>query len=532
MRGAASGFGLAPFGRTAYRHGLVIAVADFNSGAVALLIAGGAVGVLFAIVLAVRFAASFPALPTPGPETQELGAEPPAVANLLVNRCSVTAAAEAATLVDLAARRHLELFEAGPDHFVVRLRPDQPDELTAYETQILELVQAKATGGSAPLEAILLEDSEAQSWRGRFEKAVIRDAKGRGLLRGRWSRLDWTLFATLAAAAFLLIAAGLYAAHVEQTARLANARSSSKRFTRDDWWWVAIVAWGVVLAGIASLRSIRYSAAGREAAARWLGVRRFLRHDASFGDAPPAAVAIWGRLLSYGAALGVARTTSAAIPLAVEGRATAWSRYGGDWHQVHIEYPKHFGYGQRPWTVLLGGLVRALFWGALAFAALPAGVDALWNVGNDALKGSTVNDTAVTVFVGVFFVVFTVIGIVLFVRFADGLIRMWLAARDLRRPRVVDGEVVKVLGTGGWFAVDPGHVDHVKAWHPGEIPMPARSATVQVTVTPHLGHVTEIKVSPTVQWSSDAGTPAPATGSVVPPAVVPPAPDGGAAPVA
>lgn len=484
----------------------MIAATDFNSTANALLIVGGCVGVIFAVVLAVRFAASFPALPSPGPETQDLGGEPPAVVNLLVNRCSATGAAEAATLVDLAARRYVELFEAGPDRFVVRVRPEPPEGLTPYEQQILDLVHAKATGGSAPLEAILLDDTDAASWRARFQKTVLRDAKARGLLRGRWSRLDWTLFATLAGGALLLIAAGLYAAHVEQTAQVASSHSTSGRFSRDDWWWVAFGAWVVVLGIIGAFRSVRYSETGAAAASRWLGVRRFLRRDPAFADAPPAAVAIWGRLLSYGAALGVARATSAAIPLAVEGRETAWSRYGGDWHQVHIEYPRHFGYGQRPLAVFLGGLVRTLFWGALVFGALPAVVDALWKVGNDALKESALTDTTTTALVGMFFVVFGIIAVSLLLRFADGLVRLWLSARDLGRPHVVEGEVVKVVNSGAWFAVDPGHVDHVKAWHSGELPLPTRYAVVRVTVTPHLRHVSEIDVVQDRQSPSTSGS--------------------------
>ena len=486
----------------------MIAVTNFDSTAVALLVAGGAFGAGFALVFAVRFAASFPALPAPGPETQDLGEEPPAVANLLVNRCSVTGAAEAATLVDLAARGQLELFEVGPDHYVVRLRPDRGDDLTAYERQILDLVRSRATGGSAPLEAILLDDTQAEGWHDRFRKDVVRDAKARGLLRGRWSRLDWLLFAGLAGIALLLVAAGLYAAHVEQTGHAASAGSRSARFTRDGWWWVALVAWAIVLAIIGSLRSVRYSADGQAAASRWLGVRRFLRHDASFGDAPPAAVAIWGRLLSYGAALGVARATSAAIPFAMEGPGTAWSRYGGDWHQVHVEYPTRFGYGQRPRSVLLGGLVRTIFWGALAFAALPVVVDALWRVGSDAVNKSSATDTTVAVLVGVFFVVFGVMGVYLLVRLADGLVRLWFGLRDLGAGQSVEGEVVKVLQSGSWFAVDPGHVDHLRAWHPGDQSMPVRNAVVRVSVSRHLGYVTAIDV---LQGAATPPPPAPSS---------------------
>ena len=99
--------------------------ADFTPTSVALLVVSAAFAIAFAVYFVLRFAATFPDLPAPGPETSELGAdpEPPAVANLLVNRCKVTSAAAAATLVDLSARGHLELFQAGPDQFVVRIRP-------------------------------------------------------------------------------------------------------------------------------------------------------------------------------------------------------------------------------------------------------------------------------------------------------------------------------------------------------------------------------------------------------------------------
>ncbi|MEX2100847.1 MAG: hypothetical protein WEB19_05475, partial [Acidimicrobiia bacterium] len=123
---------------------MVTAVANFTPAAVSLLVASAIVAVLFAVTFAVRFAASFPDLPEPGPETSELGPEPPAIANLLVNRCEVTSAAAAATLIDLAARRHVELFEVGPDRFVVRVRGARVESLTDYEEQVMALVREKA----------------------------------------------------------------------------------------------------------------------------------------------------------------------------------------------------------------------------------------------------------------------------------------------------------------------------------------------------------------------------------------------------
>ena len=503
----------------------MLAVADFTPTATALLIAAGAAGAVFGVVFAVRFAASFPALPSPGPETSDLGDEPPAVANLLANRCQVTHAAAAATLLDLAARGHLELFEAGVDRYVVRLRGAATSEaLMPYEEQVLDLVEARATGGSAPLEAVQLSDDEAAGWHARFTRSVLRDARARGLLRGRWSRVDWVVFAVVAGAAWLLLASGLDVAHVEQTARAAS--TSSRRFKPEDWYWVGIAGWALTLTVISRLRAIRYSRAGTQAAARWLGVKRFLAHDRSFGDAPPAAVAIWQRLLAYGTALGAARAAAAAIPLSVEDRRTAWSRAGGDWHQVHIEYPRHFGYGERPGTVLLGGLVRVLFWGALCFVLLPVAANAAWSAGSDVLHRNTVQQGAVVALVVAFTVVFGIIAVVLLVRFADGAVRTWRGAADLRRTRTVEGPVVKVIGAGRWFAVDPGHVDHVRAWHPGVAPLPPRGASVRVTVTPRLCFVSALDVvaPPT------APTPAAAPTTVTPPSEVTPTPPPAPAP--
>ena len=257
---------------------------------------------VWAIAFAIRFATSFPALPRPGPETSDLGPdpEPPAIANLLVNRCNVTSAAAAATLIDLAARGHLELSEVGPEQFVVRLR-SAPDELLAeYEQQVVDLVRERATGGSAPLEAIELDESQASGWREGFAKRVMAETKARGLLRGRWTRADWIVFGLLAAVALFLLAAGLSVANVQE-----SAKGNSKSFGRQDWFFVALAAWLGVLVVLRSLRSVRYSTAGDAAAARWLGVKRYLQHNKEFGDIAPAGVAIWDRLLAYGAALGV-----------------------------------------------------------------------------------------------------------------------------------------------------------------------------------------------------------------------------------
>jgi hypothetical protein len=470
-----------------------IVAADFGAGAIALLIAGGVAAALAAVVFAVRWATSLPDLPDAGPESSEPGPEPPAIANLLVNRCKVTTAAAAATLLDLAARRHLTLFEAGPGHYVVRVRPQQDDDLNGYEEQVLALVREKAVGGSAPLEAIELDQPQAEGWRKDFAKRVVDDAKTRGLIRRRWGRHDAVVMGALAAAALLLIAAGLYVARVE-----ARSASNDDGFDRDSWFIVTGFAWLALMTGLASLRAVRYSATGEAAAARWLGFKRFLRNQDGFDDAPPAAVAIWNRLLAYGAGVGVARGALDGIPLEVEDPDVAWSRVDGHWRQVRVEYPMRFGYGERPLNVFAGGLVRLAFWGAIGFVVLPVLVDIVWDVVFDSLDGDDLGSEPIAAFVIGITLIVGAMAAYLVVRIADGLIRTYRGARDLRATTTVTGRVVKHHRTEqhAWFAVDPGAVEEVKASYRSDGGVPPRGATVRVVLTPHLHHVVSVETVP------------------------------------
>jgi Predicted membrane protein (DUF2207) len=472
--------------------------ANFTAGAVALLVASAVAAVVLAVVFVVRWTATFPDLPAPGPETPELGPERPAIANLLANRCRVTTAAAAATLIDLAARRHLELFEIGPGHYGVRVRVRHEeiagreesgvDALTDYEEQVLRLVQQKATGGSAPLEAIQLDEATAGSWRTRFADAVVADAKEQGLLRNRWTRADFLVIGGLAAVVLALLAGALFVAHVEQR----PDHKGGDQFDRQTWVFVALALWLGVLVALRRLRSIRYSAAGEAVAARWLGVKRYLQHDESFGDLPPAGVAIWDRLLAYGAALGVARGAADAIPLQEEEADVAWSRVGGQWHQVHVEYPTRFGYGQPPGGVLLNGVLRTVGWGAIAFVALPVVANVAWSAGTDAIGRAGKGEW---VFAAAFAVVFGALAVYLVIRVADGLIRAFRGLADLKARVTVTGQVVKHHSSeqASWFAVDPGEVDAVQAVHPGDDGRtPSRGATVEMVLTPHLHHVVSV----------------------------------------
>ncbi|MFN2505856.1 MAG: hypothetical protein ABR540_16780 [Acidimicrobiales bacterium] len=69
---------------------------------------------------------------------------------------------------------------------------------------------------------------------------------------------------------------------------------------------------GVILS-IPFLSRVTITDEGVRRRARWLAFRRFLRAQGSLGDVGAPGIAVWGRFLTYGAALGVARAAAEAL---------------------------------------------------------------------------------------------------------------------------------------------------------------------------------------------------------------------------
>ncbi|MDP9334783.1 MAG: DUF2207 domain-containing protein [Actinomycetota bacterium] len=467
----------------------------FTGASLAVLVAAFVAAALWLVIFAIRWTASFPRVAPPGPETSDLGPEPPAVANFLVNRFEVTRLAVGATLVDLAARGVIGIDEIVADHFVVRLRHRHDDDAIAdYERQVLDLVRDRATGGSAPIEALEIGSAaESLKWWQRFAKSVERDARHRGLARNRWNRADWAIFAGGIALVLGLFALAFGIAHLGEG--ITSSRSGGRQ-GRWDWFYVAAFAELLALAAIKSLRGVRDTPSGRAASGRWLGVRRFLRHDSGFADLPPAAVAIWQRYLSYGIALGVARAAAHALPFGDEDPRAAWSRYGGNWHQVRVDYPSKFGYGKSPIGVFLGGLVRIAFWGTIAFAVLPLVISASWELQNDALSHE--NSGAAIGLVALFVVIFGVMGIYLLAQVIDGLMRVGRGGMDLGHSAETRGAIIRIgqdAPYAGYVAIDDGHSAETKAFFPPvNTPALHRGDEIAVALTPHLRHATALRV--------------------------------------
>jgi hypothetical protein len=300
------------------------------------------------VVLGLVMLATRPLPVTPGPATQDLqGDEPPAVVSVLANDWSVTEDAAEATLLDLAARGYLEIRQpdADPRHTTVHVTADNaqaaasaaarqarvlrsgggPVELTDYERQVLDHVSRIAVGGVVPLTALTFRDQgTAANWAARFESAVLTDARRRGLIRRRVPAWIATLMGALAAVPGLA-----FSWTVWELEHRSDARSLL----------TGLIPMVLLSSHVGRPRGNRGTPKGRQIAAGWLGLRKYLEVDKAFGELPPSAVAVWDRYLAYGDALGVTHVSSAVIDLGMANRKRVWSSFGGHWHQVQVRYP-------------------------------------------------------------------------------------------------------------------------------------------------------------------------------------------------
>jgi hypothetical protein len=226
-----------------------------------------------------------------------------------------------------------------------------------------------------------------------------------------------------------------------------------------------LISFGVLSAITHASHGERDTPAGREVAARWLGVKAWLRGTEAFADLPPAAVAVWDRYLSYGAALGTTRVASAVIDLGMGNRKRVWSSHGGTWHRVRVRYPSFWPrYGKTATRLIVRGVLFSLlgslllyFWTRTVAAAVKMSSTSLTNV------AGTVQDVGL------------LLGLVLL---GYGLYVLVRTTIDLAAPVTVTGQVlwrqVWRQTSGGehspptpwlhYLAVDDGGDDRTTAW--------------------------------------------------------------------
>ncbi len=272
----------------------------------------------------------------PGPPTMELGSEPPAVVNLLVTRCELTAEAADATLLDLAAHRILEIYQPGDDvsGLLVRVRVAEPAGLRPYEQRVFDRVRDIAGDRLTPLREITERYADGgPSWLRQLRREVVTDARRRGLTRDR-GLVGVVMVVSLPVAMALSGLASL-------SLLPESGAQPGQEFAWFAAWILGTVFVLVALFGIGHLylRGERYTRAGRDVGARWLGVARWLSGFESLAELPPAAVAVWNRYLVYGVALGTNPVASRALDLRTGRRGRFTSRHLGRGRTVVVRYP-------------------------------------------------------------------------------------------------------------------------------------------------------------------------------------------------
>ncbi|CAN5212134.1 hypothetical protein BH20ACT13_BH20ACT13_09340 [soil metagenome] len=389
-----------------------------------LMFAAVATSAVWLAAAAVVLVRRRPTEPPVGPRTLDLGPEPPAVANFLVNDFRVTDDAVPATLIDLAARNVVDVEQRGPGVFYVPLRTGLEEPLDTYERRVFEHLSARAVTGVVPAEALTTGPGQQSTrWRRRFENEVVSDARRRGLSR---DAIDGPVFTVLTLAAAV-------------PALLVWTLSEFE---------AGIVAFGAgigILGWIRARHPQRETAAGLAAASRWLGVRAELAENEVFPTHSPLTVELWDRLLAYGAALGVAGGASGPLPMGTESDTDAWSAYGGRWRPVRVVYPRLWppAWGLDPLVAIVAGIGAALA-GALALYWLGP---ALFDAG---IFGALLVVPCAAVVVGISLAV--------------------LAYADLRSTVEVTGPILRLRVFGGekrarcYLAVDDGESATVLAW--------------------------------------------------------------------
>jgi hypothetical protein len=308
-----------------------------------------------------------------GPPTSDLGAEPPAVVNLLVTRCQLTPDAADATLLDLAARHIVELYQPGgdPAELLVRVRADDPSGLSAHERRVYDRVGAIAPDHLVPLTEITKQLADGgPDWFRQLRAEVIADAAGRGLVRARRFGGWMVLVSILAGMAIAGLA--LVPLQRDPNSRAENAIAAASV----PGWFCGTIFFAFILILLAAslTRTPGHTSLGKEAGTRWLGVGRFLSAHQSLADLPPAAVAVWDRYLAYGVALGANPVASRAIDLRVARTIRLRSRFTGTPRLIVVRYPRDpLAYTQAG-ARLLWSLAVLAFWAAIGFALVSTGV--------------------------------------------------------------------------------------------------------------------------------------------------------------
>jgi hypothetical protein len=299
-------------------------------------------GLLGMMVVATRSPSPRPGMP---PDPNRLDVESPALVDLLTGNWKLCEEAAAATVLDLAARRVVVVEEIGPELSLVRLGRGEPPNLNPYERMVLDHLRRLATPDGVVATGALAEGNRnIGSWWKSFTRAVVEEARERGLSRRRWTPWHHTVLAVAAGVPGLAVAVGFWLAPSDDGNDLFGSLGAG------------FVVGAFLVAFAEKMNGERCTDLGLEVAGRWMGLREHLA-GGRFAEQPAAAVTIWGRPLAYAATLGLAPRAVVSLPIAsAADDRRAWSDYGGMWHVVDVRYRG-------------GGPLGFLFWGRSTLSA-------------------------------------------------------------------------------------------------------------------------------------------------------------------
>jgi hypothetical protein len=204
------------------------------------------------------------------------------VVNLMLTRGRLSRDAVRATVLDLAARDALTLYQPDQDPagtVVLGVR-EVAGEVSAYERLVLDELRSLPPRSQLARLAIL-QPGGMRRWHRQFRREVRADARRRGL-----TFLDTSIIAKSVAATFVpCTVIGLFTG--------IGA--------------ILVIVYIALTIVVGERSRVWLTAEGRSVLARWLGVRDWLQAHEVFADLPPAAVTVWGRYLAYGAAMDVVR---------------------------------------------------------------------------------------------------------------------------------------------------------------------------------------------------------------------------------
>jgi hypothetical protein len=373
---------------------------------------------------------------------------------------------------------------------------------------VLDHVRSMAAhaDGVIPAEALTTgPEQSAKGWWRRFQHAVRDDARDRGLSRARWSgwmRLTFTVVGLVVGVSVALaLSTTLPDDDGDGPAGSSGSTSSSGDDSDDDPITGSlaggVVAFGGLMALVGAASRERDTPAGREVAARWLGLGQMLSSNVIFAEHGPAAVAVWDRHLAYGAGMGAAQGAVRALPLGAESATEAWSPVGGRWRRVRVRYPDRIppGYGRHPLKVALAGLVELALAGSV-LRWLPDMPGAVEDAARD-LRSEDLDLALVGRIADIVAIVLASLGGLVVARAGAMFV---LGTGDLvRGRRTVEGRVLRTRLQGGdddqtrRIAVDDGTADRIRAWRLPPAIDPPQGATVRARVTRSLAHVRDLE---------------------------------------